>query len=136
MNHHAQMTKILSQHTHLQLLKQLIDFNFVTKTLIERNLIFTKKSLMTLFESIVNMISGKKEDQHQHPDGYCPNCWGSQQYAGKFLEKTIEERIDTNNLNEKKGWIQEYAVTHFEGIKMQETTKDKFDCPACKLSIK
>ena len=91
---------------------------------------------MTLFESIINMITGKKDDQQEHPEGYCPNCWGTQSYSGKFLEKVVEERIDTNNLKEKKGWIQEHAVKHFEGIRLRETTKDKFECPSCKLSIK
>lgn len=91
---------------------------------------------MSLFESISNMISGKTDDQHSTPEEYCPNCWGTQAYSGKFLEKTIEERIDTNNLDQKKGWIQEYAIKHFEGIKLQETTKDKFECPSCKLTLK
>ena len=87
---------------------------------------------MNLFESIAEFISGSK-DNIEAPEGFCPSCWGYQEYGGKLLEAVKEERIDTNNLNEKKGWIQEYAITHFEGIKLRETN-NKFECPTCKLT--
>ena len=65
----------------------------------------------------------------------CPNCWGYQEYEGKFLSTLQKENIDLNNLKEKKGWIQEYAIKHFEGIKLEETG-DLFECPNCKLTYK
>jgi hypothetical protein len=30
-----------------------------------------------------------------------------------------KEKIDLNNINERKGWIQAYATEHLEGIKLQ-----------------
>ena len=89
---------------------------------------------MSLIDSITHLLNPAKEEAVT-PPGYCPNCWGRQEYAGKFLDKMEEERIDLNNVSEKLGWIQAHAVKHFEGIKIHET-HDKFECPSCKLTVK
>jgi len=89
---------------------------------------------MSLFDSIFDYLKKRKHDKSV-PKGYCPNCWGYQEYEGKFLNTLQKENIDLNNLKEKKGWIQEYAIKHFEGIKLKETD-DLFECPNCKLAYR
>ena len=89
---------------------------------------------MTLFEAIHDFIVGKKS-KIEVPDGYCPNCWGKQEYEGKFIEAMKVKKIDLNNIDLEKGWIQAHAVKHFEGIKLQKTN-DVFQCPNCKLIFK
>ena len=86
---------------------------------------------MSLFDSIVNYLKGAKTIEA--PAGICPNCWGTQEYDGQLIEAVKLVKIDLNNVNEKKGWIQEYAVKHFEGIKL-EHTDDPASCPVCKLT--
>lgn len=52
----------------------------------------------------------------------CPNCWGEQEYQGRFWESTQNAHIDLNNILQKKGWIQAYIARYFEGI--QRNTAD------------
>ena len=74
---------------------------------------------MNLFEFIYNLESEKEEDLPV-PDGYCPNCWGRQEYGGNFYKSVKAEGIDTNNLEKKKGWIQAYAEKHLSGINLRQ----------------
>lgn len=75
----------------------------------------------------------KKEVPKQTPDGYCPNCWGRQEYGGEFYEAIYKEDINLNNVEEKKGWIQAYALENLEGIKL-DTSANPMTCPSCKVS--
>lgn len=72
---------------------------------------------MTIFQKIKQLLSGKNADEV--PESYCPNCWGRQEYEGQFLQAVRQEQIDLNNIDQKKGWIDAYAVRHFEGIKLK-----------------
>lgn len=88
---------------------------------------------MNIIDWVKGFLTGNKSEEA--PEMHCPNCWGRQEYEGKFIEAINQEQIDLNNLNEKKGWIQDYAVRKFEGIKLQKT-QDYFQCPSCKLEYK
>ena len=89
---------------------------------------------MGIINWLINFFSNNKSSETT-PEGYCPNCWGRQEYEGKFIDALNNEKIDLNNLNEKKGWIQDYAVRQFEGIQLKKS-KDYFECPTCKLEFK
>ena len=89
---------------------------------------------MGLLQSIKDYFAGNSQEL-EAPETHCPNCWGRQEYAGKFLEALDQEKIDLNNADAKQGWIQGYATRHFEGIKLKETD-DAFACPSCKLSYR
>jgi len=89
---------------------------------------------MNLINSVMQFLIGNKK-KVEAPDGYCPNCWGRQEYSGEFYEAVLEEKIDLNNINKKKGWIQEYAAKHLEGIKLNRT-HGIAECSACKLTYK
>ncbi len=87
---------------------------------------------MSLFENVKNYLSGGTP-KVETPEEYCPNCWGRQEYEGQFLKAIEKESIDLNNVNEKKGWIQAYAVEHFEGIK-GKAKNDVLECNSCKVT--
>ena len=69
------------------------------------------------------------------PERYCPNCWGRQEYGGHLFETIHKEKIDLSNLNEKKGWIQEYAAKHLSPIKLQKSG-DNYVCQKCTLQLR
>ena len=87
---------------------------------------------MSIIDSIVNYFREKKA-KVDVPEGYCPNCWGYQEYEGKLRDTLHNEHIDLNNLKEKRGWIQEHVIKNFDGIKLEES-EDLFTCPNCKLT--
>ena len=87
-----------------------------------------------MIQSIINLFNNKSE-KVEAPEGVCPNCWGRQEYSGKFYEAVKNEGIDVNNASEKIGWIQDYADKHLSGIKMEKTTEG-YVCPKCKVTYK
>lgn len=89
---------------------------------------------MKVFESIVNFLN-KKEKSTDAPEGFCPNCWGRQEYEGQFFEAMENQNVDINNINEKKGWIQDYADKNLSGIQLKHQD-DQLVCSKCKLSYR
>ena len=87
---------------------------------------------MNLLSIVRNYLNGNS-DSKDIPEGYCPNCWGRQEYAGQFFEAIKNEQIDLNNIDEKKGWIDAYATEHFEGIRLKQSG-NVYECAACKLT--
>ena len=65
-------------------------------------------------------------------DGFCPNCWGVQEYDNLVREKYADTQIDVNNHSAKYAFIQNFMVTHMDGIKLKNTIKGK-ECPSCKV---
>ena len=65
------------------------------------------------------------------PEGYCPNCWGQQEYDGKVREVLMKKHVDLNNVESELGWIEAYFIENFEGIKVKDENGRKV-CPACK----
>ncbi len=60
----------------------------------------------------------------------CPNCWGHQTYGGDFFHKVNTKNVDTNNLEEKRGWILAYTGKYLTGTKLQPRTSG-FVCVTC-----
>ena len=69
------------------------------------------------------------------PEGFCPNCWGREEYGGKFYKAVRKEKIDLNNVEKATGWINAYSAKHLEGIKFQTEDKNQI-CPSCRLTYK
>ncbi|MFT5184571.1 MAG: hypothetical protein ACI84C_001703 [Flavobacteriales bacterium] len=88
---------------------------------------------MKVFESIKSFLSGQKSGDQIVPEGFCPNCWGRQEYEGEFFKAMKTEHIDTNNIDEKKGWIQGYAEKHLTGIQLKDKN-GKPECSVCYVS--
>lgn len=89
---------------------------------------------MGVFE---NLLKRNKKNQLQDsvPEGYCPNCWGRQEYGGEFFEAVYKEKIDSNSQGNKKSWLRKYASEKLEGIKLEE--KDGvLVCKGCNLTYR
>ena len=89
---------------------------------------------MGIADRIIQFFRNRNEENNV-PDGFCPNCWGRQEYEGAFFEAVHAEKIDLNNIDEKKGWIQAYAARNLEGIQLRKSN-DQLVCPSCKLSYR
>ena len=73
---------------------------------------------MDVFESIKKALLKKRENNNPVPEGYCPNCWGREEYGGKFYSAIKKENIDINTLStERHGWVLDYADKHFNAIR-------------------
>jgi len=89
---------------------------------------------MSLFEAVVKVFNNNPTPTVADvPEGICPNCWGRNEYGGKFYEAMKNENVDINNINEKKGWIQDYADKHLTGIQLSSTNEGTF-CSKCKVT--
>ena len=76
-----------------------------------------------------------KPDAQTAPEGLCPNCWGRQEYGGRFYEAVKNHGLDVNTKYPEVGWIKDYAETHLKGIKLEQKD-DSIGCPSCKISYK
>ncbi len=75
-------------------------------------------------------IKQKSDVQNSFPKGYCPNCWGRQEYGGNFYDEVVKK--NTNALEDKydTGWVEHYATTHLKGVELVEKD-DAYNCPTC-----
>ena len=91
---------------------------------------------MTLFESISNFLRKKgTTEEQQTPIGFCPNCWGTQEYGGQFYEALKNENVDVNNVEERQGWVQQYANKHLKGILIKKEDHE-IVCSKCKITYR
>ena len=79
----------------------------------------------------------KKEEKTITPDEICPNCWGRQEYEGKYIAMAEDRQIDINNHNSTatKAFVQEFVTTHIDGIRLIKDG-NSFACPSCKMRYK
>ncbi len=89
---------------------------------------------MGLLDSIKKYLHSqpKREDVPEH---ICPNCWGRQEYGGKFYEAIKNDLANANTTSEHLGWVLDYADKHLPGIYLQKED-DHLVCPTCKLVYK
>lgn len=88
---------------------------------------------MTLIDTLKNWLTTSKNET---PEGYCPNCWGFQEYSGNFYEAVINQGITINNVDENRGWIQNYADKYLNGIKSSHHEDETTVCSQCKIKYK
>ena len=67
--------------------------------------------------------------------GHCPNCWGDHEYDNLIREKYKDAQITVNNHNANYAFIQDFIVTHMNGIKLKSAVKGT-ECPTCKVVFK
>ena len=84
------------------------------------------KKLVTFFNKSASETKG------QTPEGLCPNCWGEQEYDNMIRELYVDKQIDVNNHMANHAFIQDFVVTHLNGIKLKKGN-NSFECPTCKL---
>ena len=87
---------------------------------------------MELWHQFVDFIS---KNEKGVPKGICPNCWGRQEYGGKFFIAMHEEGINSTNAEYKKGWIRAYVDKNLSGIELK-VEDDESVCKNCSVSYK
>lgn len=86
---------------------------------------------MSAIDAIINYFKKKDTPEAiQVPEGYCPNCWGEQEYEGKVLNLIKDKGLDVKNLGDKRNFIQDFVVSHIDGIQLKNQ-ENKIVCLAC-----
>lgn len=68
--------------------------------------------------------------QIERPEGFCPNCWGYQEYEGKVKDAIIDAQIDINNKQKIQSFIQAFATKYLSGIRLLKK-QDGYYCRKC-----
>jgi len=76
----------------------------------------------------------KEERQGNSPEGYCPNCWGSQEYDNEIRELYKDKQVDVNNHEAHYAFIQDFVVNHIDGIKLKRGN-NSLECPTCRTTF-
>ena len=80
------------------------------------------------------MTHNTQDEFSEVPQNVCPNCWGDQEYGNVIREKYKDAQIDVNNQKSKYAFIQNFIVTHLNGIKLKSTVNGQ-ECPSCKVQF-
>ena len=86
------------------------------------------ESLITFFKKNSEATKGKS------PEGYCPNCWGEQQYDNEIRELYKDKQVDVNNHQANHAFIQDFVVNHIDGIKLKKGNNG-YECPTCERVV-
>lgn len=74
-----------------------------------------------------------EEVKNKNPEGFCPNCWGQQEYDQTVREMYIDKQIDVNNHETNHAFIQQFVVEKVNGIHLKKG-KNGMECPTCKIN--
>ena len=92
--------------------------------------------MLNIVESLLNYLKTKPSSgDGSTPKGICPNCWGQQEYGGKFFEAVRNYHVDINETDPHVGWVKEYADKNLIGIQL-EPRDDQMVCQNCKITYK
>ena len=72
------------------------------------------------------------ETKDKTPEGYCPNCWGKQEYDNIVREMYEDKQIDVNNHSSNYAFIQDFVINKIDGIQLKKGN-NSFECPTCRL---
>ena len=72
------------------------------------------------------------ETKSETPEGFCLNCWGSQEYDKVIRDLYEDKQIDVNNKEANYAFIQKFVVEHIDGIHLKKGNNG-LECPTCRL---
>ena len=88
-----------------------------------------------MIDSLIEFFKkSAKETKSKVPEGYCPDCWGHQEYDNQIREMYEDKQIDVNNHSANYAFIQDFVVTQIEGIKLKKGISG-YECPTCRAKI-
>jgi len=86
-----------------------------------------------MIEKLIAFFKKSKEDTSgKSPSGFCPNCWGSQEYDNQIREMYKDQQVNVNNHEANYAFIQDFVVTHLDGIHLKKGN-NSFECPTCRM---
>ncbi len=84
---------------------------------------------MNAFKNILNFLNVNPNKNHEiSQEGFCPNCWGRQEYDGQIYQAIKSENTESKKY--KSGWITNYTEKNLRGIQLHATEK-KRGCKVC-----
>ncbi|MCO4745190.1 MAG: hypothetical protein KC912_10415 [Proteobacteria bacterium] len=85
-----------------------------------------------MIETLTNFF-GKTpaETEGSTPEGLCANCWGHYEYDGKIRSVARDRQIDVNHHLERRAFIEDFVVTHVDGIRLKNDGLSRQLCPQC-----
>lgn len=91
---------------------------------------------MNIVHALLDFLKKKRRpDEKNVPEGLCPNCWGKQEYGGKFFEVAKNYNVDINSKDPSVGWVKEYADKYLLGIELKQQN-GKLLCQKCKRTYR
>lgn len=91
---------------------------------------------MKLQDRLTAFLKDHKGDSGgESPEGVCPNCWGTQEYEGKFYEAVRNWDADVKTRNIDAGWIRDYVNKHLVKISLKPHKEGQV-CEHCKVIYK
>lgn len=75
-----------------------------------------------------------KDTKNTTPEGYCPNCWGTQEYDDQIRHLYKDKQIDVNNHAANHAFIQKFVVERIEGIHLKKGNNG-LECPTCQATF-
>jgi len=86
-----------------------------------------------MIEQLISFFNQSKEDtKGTMPEGYCPNCWGEQEYDQQIRELQKDMQIDVNNHKANYAFIQDFVVNKIDGIQLKKGNSG-MECPVCSI---
>ena len=91
---------------------------------------------MNLVQSLLNFLKKKDTpEEHSFPEGFCPNCWGREEYGRNFDERVKKQHLYDED--SKVGWINDYANKHLKGISLNPSGNgEELICEGCNVTYK
>lgn len=84
-----------------------------------------------MIEDLITFFKKPKEETAgKAPRGFCPNCWGEQEYDQMIRKMYEDKQIDVNNHKANHAFIRDFVVTHVEGIHLVKIDNG-WQCPTC-----
>ena len=84
------------------------------------------KALVSFFKK------SKQETKGKTPRGFCPNCWGNQEYDNEIREMYKDQQVNVNNHEANYAFIQDFVVTQLDRIHLKKGN-NSFVCPTCRM---
>ncbi|MBD81290.1 MAG: hypothetical protein CL840_20400 [Crocinitomicaceae bacterium] len=85
-----------------------------------------------MIEKLIAFFQKPREKTSQEaPKGFCPNCWGEQEYDQQIRDLQRDMQIDVNNHRANYAFIQDFVVNRIDGIKLKKGNNG-YECPVCR----
>ena len=91
---------------------------------------------MNKIEALLKVLGKKqKADSDDTPEGFCPNCWGRQEYGNQFYDAAINHKVNVFDSDAKVGWIQDYVNKNLSPIELKKS-EEGLVCANCKITYR
>lgn len=88
---------------------------------------------MDKINSLIEYFKRPSKSNQKAPEGYCPNCWGEQEYDTLIRKLYVDKQVDVNNHKANYSFIKDFVVTQLDGIHLKRGDNG-YQCPTCHVT--